>query len=468
VGDARTNFFINNQTPRNVVLDSSGNTVSHDLRNGLTAKSDSFGVNAKFNLASGWNVNNNFRYSMNSGSFLAAFPLGNTNVGAGATTAAGTIPFSIMDATLDNMGNIFDDLKFSKAMSLANGAKITPTFGVFYGQQNQKYSQYFNQYAIRGIGSSAVGTLFATPNTIGGGTWGALRTDAKFYEIDPYASLHYESGALTLDGGIRSMNQRVTGTTGGLSAATGVGAGTWATPGAISYSLNKNAYSFGGNYAVSKELSVYGSLSQGYNFMPTDRLGTIANNPSPSFNQVRQYDLGVRMKSGPVNAAGTVFIAKTTESNFDVTNPALGFVTNSYSASGLETELGYRSGGFRINSALTYTNAKIDATSTMPQRQAKFVYSIMPSYSMGDVTLGGSIIGTTKSYGDDANTITLAGYTMFNAFTSYQVNKETTASLAVNNLFNTLANTEGGVGAWNNSTRAYPGRTIRASVKVNF
>jgi outer membrane receptor protein involved in Fe transport len=82
--------------------------------------------------------------------------------------------------------------------------------------------------------------------------------------------------------------------------------------------------------------------------------------------------------------------------------------------------------------------------------------------------LGGSIIGTTKSYGDDANTITLAGYTMFNAFTSYQVNKETTASLAVNNLFNTLANTEGGVGAWNNSTRAYPGRTIRASVKVNF
>jgi outer membrane receptor protein involved in Fe transport len=304
----------------------------------------------------------------------------------------------------------------------------------------------------------------------------------KYVENDPYASLNYINGPLTLDGGLRQQNQTVTGTnTTNNGAAFAAGSplapgNTWGAPSLINYQLHKINYSFGANYALEKDLSLYGSASRGYNFSPLDRMVGAVDGSSPaSFNQVDQYDFGVRTRSGPLSFSGTFFIAKTNESNYDLTINQ--FSQNNYSANGFETEVGYHVGGFRITGNATLTNAKIVSSTVAgvnsgnaPQRQAKLTYAVTPSYSIGDFMIGGSMIGTTSSYGDMQNTVTMPGYTVFNLFTSYQFNKQMLGSISVNNLFNSLAYTEfDNVGAGTASAaRALPGRTMYATLKYNF
>ena len=77
-----------------------------------------------------------------------------------------------------------------------------------------------------------------------------------------------------------------------------------------------------------------------------------------------------------------------------------------------------------------------------PRRQAKLVYQLAPTWSLGDLEIGMSVIGSGKSYGDDQNTITMPAYRVVNAFASYQLNARTQLSISANNLFNALAYTE--------------------------
>jgi outer membrane receptor protein involved in Fe transport len=101
-----------------------------------------------------------------------------------------------------------------------------------------------------------------------------------------------------------------------------------------------------------------------------------------------------------------------------------------------------------------------------PRRQAEFVYQLAPSYAIGPVEVGAAIIGTGKSWGDDANTITQPGFTVLNAFVNYQVNDRLGVSVSANNLTNTIGYTE--VEGDGHAARSINGRTIKASVKYSF
>ena len=85
---------------------------------------------------------------------------------------------------------------------------------------------------------------------------------------------------------------------------------------------------------------------------------------------------------------------------------------------------------------------------------------------MGDSEFGAMIIGSGKSFGNDANTITMNGYTITNLFASYRINSRTTASLSVNNAFNKLAYTE--VEGDGHAARAFNGRSGKVSLKYDF
>jgi outer membrane receptor protein involved in Fe transport len=101
-----------------------------------------------------------------------------------------------------------------------------------------------------------------------------------------------------------------------------------------------------------------------------------------------------------------------------------------------------------------------------PRRQADVVYSLAPSYRIGDLEYGAAFIGTTKSYGDDANTITMDGYMITNLFANYRINKQTSAIFSVNNAFNKLAYTE--VEGDGHAARALAGRSAKATLKYEF
>jgi outer membrane receptor protein involved in Fe transport len=125
-----------------------------------------------------------------------------------------------------------------------------------------------------------------------------------------------------------------------------------------------------------------------------------------------------------------------------------------------------------LNGGATITRARITASNTAaevgktPRRQADVVYAISPSYRMGDAEIGAAFVGTSKAYGDNTNTINMAGYMITNAFASYQFTKSLVGSMSVNNLFNTLGYTE--VEGDGHAARAVPGRTVRASLRYNF
>ena len=101
-----------------------------------------------------------------------------------------------------------------------------------------------------------------------------------------------------------------------------------------------------------------------------------------------------------------------------------------------------------------------------PRRQADFVFQLAPSYLIGSVELGAAIIGTSKSWGDDANTIVQPAYTVLNAFVNYQFNDRISVSASANNLTNTLGYTE--VEGDGHAARAINGRTVKLSMKYAF
>ena len=166
----------------------------------------------------------------------------------------------------------------------------------------------------------------------------------------------------------------------------------------------------------------------------------------------------------------TLFEARTAESNYEATTQT--FTANKYKAHGLELEMGYKLGDFKLTAGTTFTKAKISASSdastvgNRPRRQAEFVYQLAPSYAIGPVEVGAAIIGTGKSWGDDANTITQPGFTVLNAFVNYQVNDRLGVSVSANNLTNTIGYTE--VEGDGHAARSINGRTIKASVKYSF
>jgi outer membrane receptor protein involved in Fe transport len=433
-------------------LDKDGKLVTNDATDGLKVKTTSLGFEGKFNV-SGWNLENRFRTSQTTGRFMAM----HTAVDAGVFYGV------LFNTSLDDMSNLFNDLKISQTFNLGEGAKLTPTFGLFYGKQNVAQTWSFNayNYDANGQATSLKNTSF--------NQWGGCcsRTyEVSYTNKDPYASFNYENGPLNLDVGVRQQNQVANGSYAKAASNT-----TWGARSAVAYDISRVSSTLGASYSLNKDLVAYSRFSDGYNFL-ADRLlydfKTVGGSNDINANNVKQLEVGLRGRADALTFSTTYFQAATGETNFDATTQKA--TQNRYRADGVELEMGYRAGGFRLASGMTLTNAALTGTAdgsnvgNRPQRQADMVYAFSPSYSTGSLTFGGSLVGTSMSYANDANTEVMPGYNVVNAFTSYQFGKNLTASANVNNIFNTLAVTES-EGA---TLRTLPGRTIRVSARYDF
>jgi len=221
---------------------------------------------------------------------------------------------------------------------------------------------------------------------------------------------------------------------------------------------------------VNKDLSVFARESEGAAFNVVERMGGpfIGGAPIP-LNTVDQTEVGVKFRSSGFESFVTFFSARTAEGNYDVTTQILS--ANHYSAKGVELEGGYHFGGFQVRGGFTYTDATItgsnDATiiNNQPHRLAKYIYQVSPSYTVNALTIGASLVGTDKSFGDDQNSIIQSAFSTVNAFARYDIGSHAYASISANNLFNTIGWTEydNGQGA-----RSINGRTVRATLGYKF
>ena len=474
--DPRTAFFITPSLTRDSTLNKDGSFTTSNPHDGLHVKSTAVGAEASFNLGDGWTVDDKFRKASNSGRFIGLFPSDNGNNGTPAAKAT-TFTGVLFNTSLDNLDNLFNELKLSKALALGGG-KASLTGGLFTGVQNVAETWFWNRYnlQLRGTGAQVVdaaGQPTSVPIGDGFTTFGGccVRSwDVQYTQLAPFAAVTYETGGLNLDASVREDYQKASGYTVQGNATTR----TWdpATQKNVNYKVSHTSYSIGANYALGRDLSLFGRTSDGVSFS-ADRLlyGNPLDGSVPiSVNKVAQTEAGAKWRSGPLSVFATVFNARTKESNYEVTTQT--FTSNKYTANGLELEAALRSGAFHIAGGGTYTKAKISASSDAatvgkkPRRQADFVWQLTPGYTTGGFDVGAAIVGTTKSFGDDQNTITMPGFTVVNPYVSYQFNAKTTISLTANNVFNTLGYTE--IEGDGHAARAVHGRTFRATLKYQF
>lgn len=470
--DPRTAFFITPSLQTDRSLNHDGGFTTSNTRDGLHIQSNAFGFEGQLKLGEGWTLDEKFRKSSNSGRFIGLFPADNGNNGKNAFFTA-----TLFNSTLDDFGNTFNDIKVSKAFDAGLG-KVTAVAGVFTGVQTIAQTWFWNQYNMSMTGTNAqvvnaVGAPSTAPVTSGFDTWGACcaRTwDVQYTHTAPYLALTVDAGALSVDASVRSDQQKASGYTLAASAATQ----SWdpTSQKKVQYDVQHNSYSVGANYTINRDLSVFARSSDGVSFS-ADRLlyGNPLDGSVPiALNQIQQQEAGVKWRSGGFSLFSTLFSARTTESNYEATTQK--FTANKYTSNGLELEAIWSVGDFRLAGGTTWTNAKItdsNNASTVgkkPRRQADFVYQLAPSISFDALELGAALVGTGDSFGDDANTITMAGFTTVNAFANYRINAKTQVSFRVNNLFNTLGYTE--IEGDGHAARAVNGRSASVQLKYTF
>ncbi len=484
--DPRKATFYSPYWVQDATLSKNNTLVNSNVNDGLRVKSDSFGVETELKLAGGWKLSEKFRTSENSGRFISIFPGDDVaNAASGTKYATGpkkgqaytgkSFTATVFNTSMDDMGSTTNDVKLSKTFAQADGSKITTTAGLFVNVQKVALTWNFNQYLMEATDNNPA--LLANSKTnsygaidLGTNVWGGCCTraiDGTYRTTSPYAVLGWEKGALSLDGSLRADQQVATGSYNQASNNQFKPENTQA----INYTKNFNSYSFGGNYQLDKDTALFARVSKGAAFnadrimfdpkkMPLDGSGVVP------INEVKQVEGGVKLRNGNLSTFVTLFNAKTDESNYDATTQKS--TSNKYDASGVEVEAGYKMGAFRINGGVTVTDAKIVATGLTPNRQAKVVYQLSPSYVLGDATVGAAIVGTSSSKDAQGSgyDVTLPAYTVINAFANFNIGKNAVASLGVNNLTNVLGYTESNDGRM--AARAINGRSVKAGLKYNF
>jgi outer membrane receptor protein involved in Fe transport len=481
--DPRDTTFYSPYWTRDVSLTKENGKASSNVNDGLRVKSDSFGIAASFDLGHGITLSENFRKAQNSGRFLGVFPA-NNGVAGNYVVATGpdkgkayngqAFSAVVFNTSIDNADNTLNDVKLAKAFDI-DGGKLTATGGLYTSTQKLGLTWNFNEYLMQLTGDkpALLQTASATPGYVGP-AWGGCcmrAVDMEYKLLSPYLNLGWEKGPLNIDASVRRDRQRASGTaniaTSGLQYEA-------ANEQLVDYRIGHTSYSVGGNYQLSRDLALFARASDGVAFN-ADRIlfGTPLDGSAPvNINTVRQVEGGVKWRSGSTSAFLTLFRAKTDESNFEATTRIS--TSNRYDAKGAELEAAWSLGDFRINGGLTWTDAEIVGAAAgqqaivgnTPRRQARITYQLAPSYTQGPLTLGGSLVGTGRSWADDANTIDMPAFRVVNLFARYQFTSQLSLSLSVNNLFDKIGYTE--VEGDGHAARSVGGRAVKMGLNYSF
>ncbi|MES2322442.1 MAG: TonB-dependent receptor [Pseudomonadota bacterium] len=482
--DPRTASFYSPYWVPDVSLGKGNTRVVSNVNDGLSVESTTFGLEASFRLGDGWTLGENFRHASNSGRFIGVFPANNGTVGsytfatgpsAGQAYNGRAMSAVVFNTSIDDAGAMFNDARLAKTFALAGGAKLTGTAGLYLSVQDLALTWNFNEYLMQASGKepALLRTASSTPGLVGP-AWGGCcsrAVDMRYKLVSPYVNVAFESGPLNIDAGLRQDNQRASGS---ANIAQGGIRYNEATRQLVDYDIDHTSYSVGANYKLSPTFALFGRVSEGVAFN-ADRIlfGTPLDGSAPiSINTVRQVEGGVKWRRGGISTFVTLFQAKTKETNYEATTQKT--TANSYSAQGVEIEAAWNAGPFRMTGGLTLTDAEITATApggeavigNTPRRQARAVYQLAPSYTMGDASFGLSLTGTGASWADDGHTIRMPAYSLLNGYASYQVTPSISLALSASNLLDKIAYTE--VEGDGHAARAIGGRSIKATLKYSF
>lgn len=487
----RTFSFYSSNLGQDVTLNPNNTYQTTDMNSGFTAHDNSIGFQVSKTFDNGINVSDNFRYAAIRGVFMGFDAANNGSAVENAVWATGPnvgqtyngTAYSVVafDTHLNNLSNIANELKVSKAYDAGSLGKFTPTVGFYSAKQFLDLVWNFNSYNMAiDQGDAALLNSTTSVGGVGTGYGGCCNRvyHVSYITTSPYFDLGWAVGNLTTDASVREDIQQASGW---FNGAVLDGSSYQYLPSNqydVNYTVHHTSYSVGTNYEFTHNFAAFGRVSNGASFN-ADRIISPGDNdlngsaPIP-VNVVHQYEGGVKARYGNFNAFITLFDAHTSESNYDVTTQVAS--ANKYHSYGSEIELGYVYHGLILRAGATYTHSRITDTNEagalnmIPQRQANWIFQVSPSYMYGPMTVGGSIIGSTQSYGNDQNTIIMPGYALLNLFATYQITPKFQAMLTADNVTNAVAYSEldSVSGDSAEAARAFDGRTVKASIRYNF
>lgn len=354
----------------NVGLDGNGNVRRGNVADGMHPVSKTLGASINFELADGWKLTNNGRFSSNSGQFITPFP---AEVASAATIAnsfgaGSTLTFAndgtafnnpnglvsrihMFDVELNNFNNFMNDLRVTKKFD-----KFGLTAGYFKSIQNISMSWLWNSYLQEVSDNNprlinvtdAGGNLLSTNGLYAYGVpaWGNCCTrnyDTQYNVSAPYANVSFDAtDKLSLEGGIRFDMGQVNGSFAGSSQTvydinndnvisapeTSVSAINTANTTAVDYDYNYVSYSLGANYLIDDNQSVFARYSKGAS-AKADRilfsgLNYLDGDKINSLDYLAQAELGYKRKFSKGYVYATFFTSTTTEEGgFEATSNSI-------------------------------------------------------------------------------------------------------------------------------------------------
>ena len=487
--DPRQAIFYSRHWPNDNTLNRNNQIVSTSINDGLRVDSLTLGGELQWDLSDTWLLANNFRHAQNQGRFVGIFPTDNgysegpftyaTGANRGEEYSGPVFSAVTFNVDLNNLDNTANDLRFNKSIDLSDETELNLGAGWYYAQQTLDLTWHFNQYLLQlternpaliandQTSNSSPGLLAQGTDVFGGC---CNRTfDIDYTTSSPYFNArlnqshwHWQLSArqdhLSAEGfAIQAQDQQY----------------DFSNQREVDYQVDEWSYSAGVTYLAHADLSVFARTSSGHSFS-SDRIlfegFDLDGSRSVPVNQVEQTEAGIKWRNANTSVFVTLFNANTEETNFEATTQR--FTDRRYNAYGLELESSYQLNNFTLRVGATYTDSRIQSAEdsslerNTPRRQAYWSYQIQPTLDVRQWQLGLSLIGATQSWGDDANSIRLDGYTVLSGFVAYQATHNISVTLQANNLTDELAYSE--VESSGHAARAYDGRTVTASFSVEF
>jgi iron complex outermembrane recepter protein len=513
---------------RNVTLEvSPGVKVQKDLADGRGLHANVFGVdfNQKLN---GWNVSDKMNYLSGDAPTLALFNAGlpqkmSDYLASAATTygSAGTATYAGTTTAVDpnqqvmqygiwsvekNLKSFTNELRLSKELVKDN----TVTAGLYFANYSTHDLWYLGNSTLMTATSNArpISVKLADGRIVAND---AGRDGPTFYSVN--ASYNGRNTAvfladewkfndqIRLDAGIRHESQHLNGSLANLTSGdadnnpatvynNNTSMTTAATTG-LTRDDSAMSYTLGGNYAFTKNFSVFARANSGHSFPTFDDLrnnGTQANVDNQSLLpliDVKQYELGLKTVGEMYSAYLTFFHNDFSGlPNQQFINGVNVVSVGGSSGDGLEFELALRPfRNFQIALTGDYQKSKYkdfvgtDINGNQVQRQPKLQFRLTPSYRipMGDneVKLYGTYTQVGDRYSDLQNQQVLPKYHTFDAGVLVALGDKIELRVQGANLTNEFGLTEGNprvLGAGGNTYFARPlfGRAVEASLMYRF
>lgn len=444
---------------RELRVNAQGDSVIFDFSRGRGWDGSVSGVNADFDLGSGWTVRNNLSYTKGEANTFGLVPQGNPiRVSAlGRTSPVKTRGGQQLSASdwIQNYGHwvVLKDIEsFTNDISLARSrGKHNITIGSYQAWWSAvDFWTLGNHVPVHNVANGDLLQEDITADSVakagGGGPWNygiQSAGDARVTAL--YAAESWQATpALRIDLGARRERIELEYV---LDSGPGYPDGTRD----MAVSLDDDQWAFTGavNYDLTEDLAVFGRVSDGFVFPHFDNL----RENDRSTNKVRQYEVGVKY------APRKLFSLFTTGylSNYDAFESLVGggfdprrFKTESF---GVELDGAVFVGDLTVRGIATIQNTEITEADNPALvgnsvlRQPDWQIRFAPNYNfVGDnfnVNIYGAVRLVGKRWSDNDNIVRLDGYEKIDAGVTLSTKTRLSFNLHVDNLTDSDALTEG-------------------------